>query len=663
VKVVVRIARLMLAATGCVLLAGEPAGGVEAQPIGGVRAAAREQRNLGAEVRIRAVVTQPPGNSPGAGKFFYVQDSTGGIAVVPQNRMQLRRWEEVEVRGRLDLYNELEPEVTAAEVVRTGVSAPVQPMALRIEEAVQGREAGRLVAVEGEVLYTSVSEDWELVVIGSRQRAVRLQLRNAAGIPERIERIAARGATVRGRGILVPVADGTFQVRMGTIGDLSLIRRAPLRIPKSVLWAGGLAIFAALLAALWIVTLRRSVKAKTAEAQGLLEKAQEASRLKSEFLANVSHEIRTPMHGILGLQELILGSRLEAEARRQLEVAHKTTASLLTLLNDLLDFSSIEANRLALKPEALDIRAVLRDAVGSFKVAAEEKGLTLRWSVSGDVPALILCDGGRLRQILHNLLSNAVKFTERGEVEAGVRLERLEGRRATVVVSVSDTGPGIPAGQLEAVFEPFRQADGSVARRYGGNGLGLSIAARLAELLGGRLWAESEVGKGSSFHFSVRCEVIESTGGGENSAPAPEAGGHGPGRLRILLVEDNRVNQLVARRLLEKDGHDVALCENGAEAVELAVTREFDAILMDVQMPGVDGLEATRRIRSAESAAGRRIPIVALTAHGFQQDMERCLAAGMDDYLSKPFTPEALSRALSRAARKGGVGGRCDPVE
>jgi signal transduction histidine kinase/ActR/RegA family two-component response regulator len=643
---------LILITTCYASLQGQPAAREPVQNIAGIRAAALKANQLGRVVRIRAAVTHPPGQLPGSARFFYVQDATGGISVVPPSRISLEEWEVLEVRGRIQLYNDLEPELHALEIVRTGAREPLQPVTLSIEDALRGSAAGSLVTVSGEVLHASISEDWAIVLIGTPGRRIRLQLRSFDNVIERFEKLAAPGAQVRGRGILVPVADGTFQVRMRTVGDLTQIRPAPLRISEAAFWAGGLALLAALLATLWIVTLRRSIRAKTAEIEDLLQKAQEASRLKSEFLANVSHEIRTPMHGILGLQELVLSSKLEPEARQQLEVAHSTTISLLTLLNDLLDFSRIEANRLALNPEDLDPRAVLRDAVNSLKVTADEKGLELRWSVGDGVPQGILCDRSRLRQVLLNLLSNAVKFTQQGEVEASMRLEKLEGAEATLRVSVCDTGPGIPPEQLAAVFEPFRQADGSVTRRYGGSGLGLSIASRLVELLGGRLWVESEVGKGSCFHVRIRCKVTQPAAGA--GAPVLLAGSveRASRQLRILVAEDNRVNQLVARKLLEKAGHEVTVCENGKEAVELARQGGFDVILMDIQMPDMDGLEATRVIRSQENGSAKKVPIIALTAHSLQQDMERCLAAGMDGYVSKPFRLEALCEALERVVRK-----------
>jgi signal transduction histidine kinase/ActR/RegA family two-component response regulator len=654
---------LSFVAVAAVPLGAQLPGGMNVRSINEIRSLALESGRTGIEVKLRATVTQPPGRLPGSARFFYVQDATGGIAVVPPQRIDLPLWEIVEVAGQLQLYNELEPEVKAARITRLGRADPVQPIALSLDDARNGRFAGRLVTVSGVVLHKSISEDWGLIIIGAPAQRVRLQLRNPGSVVERLEQIAAKGATVRGQGILVPVADGHFQVRMGTIEDLTQIEAPPLKIPRAALWAGGIVLLAAALAALWIITLRRSIRAKTAEIEDLLQKAQEANRLKSEFLANVSHEIRTPMHGILALQELVLDARLDPEARQQLEVAHSTTLSLLTLLNDLLDFSRIEANRLAINLEELDPRMVLREAVTSLKVTADDKNIRLRWSASPDTPERVVCDRSRLRQILLNLLSNAVKFTNQGEVEAVMGLERAEGNHVILKFSVRDTGPGIPPEQIEAIFQPFRQADGSVTRRYGGSGLGLSIAARLVSLLGGRIWVVSEVGKGSVFHFTIRCESPETSP--QLLPPRPESAGAASSlpALRILVAEDNRVNQLVARRLLEKAGHNVTVCENGREATEKALAGHFDAILMDIQMPGLDGLEATRLIRQAESGNGRRTPIIALTAHGLEQDFERCMAAGMDDYVSKPFRSGELYRALARALGSAGSPGLSDRLQ
>ncbi|HEV8144834.1 MAG TPA: ATP-binding protein, partial [Bryobacteraceae bacterium] len=382
----------------------------------------------------------------------------------------------------------------------------------------------------------------------------------------------------------------------------------------------------------------------------LLADAQKTSRFKSDFLANMSHEIRTPMNGVLGMIDLLLATRPDSEQRKYLETAHLSAHSLLTILNDILDFSKIEAGRLDLN----EIPFLLRPAIGEieklFAVPVANKKLRFVVSIAADVPDSLLGDPDRLRQVLVNLVGNAVKFTAKGSVEVAVRLAKPapEGAAVELHFAVTDTGIGIAAEKHELIFEAFRQADGSTTRTFGGTGLGLAISTRLVEMMGGKIRVESAPGQGSTFHFTARfertsAEVIENTtpvaslrsmleavGGGNGNGVA----GHG---LKILLAEDNPVNQHVVTRLLEKRGHVVTVAESGREALDCAGRQSFDVILMDVQMPDMDGLEATALIRERERARGSHTPIIALTAYTMKGDRERCLAAGMDDYVNKPI--------------------------
>ena len=609
----------------------------------------RDQR-----IKVRGIVTFQQ-----LGHALFIRDANQDLMVYSQQMLGVKPGDVVEALG-FPALGQYAPVLQDAIFQRVGSEPPPKPIRATAEQLLKGDLDAALVEIEGKVQTRTETAKGELFALKAGNRIFHAQIEGSAEDP----RVASLrdGAELRVTGICMVETGGgdnepqSFHLVIRSPEDIAVLHRAPAWTFTRLLWSLSLLGLVALAAIGWVVLLRRRVYAQTAQLEGknrelavALVAANESTKLKSEFLANMSHEIRTPMNGILGMTDLVLESDLTPDQREHLTVARESAESLLALLNDVLDLSNIEAGYLALRPVGFSLRRCVAEVRQTILPAAEQKGLEVRFDLGPEIPDGLVGDHARLRQVLLNLLSNAVKFTDRGRIEVSARVRDRRDQSLVVEFSVSDTGVGIPADKMDLIFEAFRQADGSNTRRHGGTGLGLTISSRLIAMMGGRIWAQSTPQKGSVFQFTVEFEVaafMPERPRAANPAETRQPVSAGPKPLRILLAEDNPISQKITAKLLESKGHRVTAVVNGREVLALLDRDEFDVVLMDIQMPLMDGLQCAVEIRSRERKTGGRIPIVAITGHtgnGYEQRYSQC---GMDEYIVKPLRPKELFHAI-----------------
>ncbi len=608
-------------------------------------------------VKISGVVT-----GQFEGKQLYITDHTGNLYIELDQAVPLHPGDWVEAVGFAGI-SDFTPVLLDAVCRRVGTAASPAPVVLQAEKALDDMYDSTLMTLEGTLTGRSAMQQEDVMIINHGQTTFRAVAGPEASDPQRTLREGSR-VRVTGICVLQKGITGTpeaIKLRLRSPADLVLVESPSWWTREHALLVLGFVALVTILTSAWVMILRRRVRSQMTELQTknqalaqAVEDAKQATRLKSEFLANMSHEIRTPMNAILGMTSLALDSHSREEQQEYLTDVMNSAESLLSLLNDILDLSKIEAGRMELSPTQVSLGPLVQDATRFLSQAARQKGLELTWNCAPAIPDNLLADPLRLRQVLLNLLGNAIKFTERGSVEVQAQPESEDQNTMLVRFAVRDTGLGIPEDKQALIFESFCQADGSTSRKHGGTGLGLTISSRLVELMGGRIWVESKPGVGSTFYFTAQLskatppEVQPQTNGRKAApvAPLDSEARKQLGSLDILVAEDNFVNLKLIMRLLERWGQRVTIAGNGREALDAFQKKTFDLVILDIQMPELDGFEVAAAIRESEKKTGRYTPIMALTAHALAGQQQECLARGMDGFASKPIQPRKLLKTL-----------------